>query len=218
MFRREISGGRAVVQRGIDPGPLPCIQGPRDAKTQPLGQRLGKPQNGIKNTEHPDKRIDLGPLGLGRGGKQALDRLGRSVEDPQIRRAGRDLRALRSRIENILVASIGFSPDADTLTLSQFPFARGVGASLTPFEIAELTGLGLLSFVLLGVMFAPAPVAAPGSPTPARERPIEPARHSRPAPQVLEPNQDLDNAATLAETHPSQTANLVRDWMSYREE
>lgn len=132
--------------------------------------------------------------------------------------SGSDLRALRSRIENILVASIGFSPDADTLTLSQFPFARGVGASLTPFEIAELTGLGLLSFVLLGVMFAPAPVAAPGSPTPARERPIEPARHSRPAPQVLEPNQDLDNAATLAETQPSQTANLVRDWMSYRED
>lgn len=129
-----------------------------------------------------------------------------------------DLSAIRSRIESILIASISFNPDADTLTLSQFPFARGVGASLTPFEIAELTGLGLLSFVLLGVMFAPAPTTAPNPPAPARERPSEPARQSRPAPQVLEPNQDLDAAATLAETQPIQTANLVRDWMSYRED
>ena len=131
---------------------------------------------------------------------------------------GSDLRSVRTQIENILIASIGFNLETDTLTLSQFPFARGVGASLTPFEIAELTGLGLLSLLLLGAAFMPtsAPASAPIAPT--RERSVEPARQSRPAPQLLEPNQDLEAASTLAETQPSQTANLVRDWMSYREE
>ena len=129
-----------------------------------------------------------------------------------------DLRAVRTQIENILVASIGFNLETDTLTLSQFPFARGVGASLTPFEIAELTGLGLLTLILLGAAFAPASTSAPAPTTPTRERPAEAARQPRPSPQLLEPNQDLEAASTLAEAQPSQTANLVRDWMSYRED
>lgn len=131
---------------------------------------------------------------------------------------GSDLRAVRTQIENILVASIGFNLETDTLTLSQFPFARGVGASLTPFEIAELTGLGLLALILLGAAFAPSTAPAPTPPARPQDRPIEAARQARLSPQVLEPNQDLEAATTLAETQPSQTANLVRDWMSYREE
>ena len=131
---------------------------------------------------------------------------------------GSDLRTVRTQIENILVASIGFDLETDTLTLSQFPFARGVGASLTPFEIAELTGLGLLALILLGAAFAPSAAPAPTPPARPQDRPIETARQTRPAPKVLEPNQDLDAATTLAETQPRQTANLVRDWMSYREE
>ena len=131
---------------------------------------------------------------------------------------GSDLRAVRTQIENILVASIGFDLETDTLTLSQFPFARGVGASLTPFEIAELTGLGLLALILLGAAFAPSAAPAPIPPARPQDRPIEAARQARLSPKVLEPNQDLDAATTLAETQPSQTANLVRDWMSYREE
>lgn len=131
---------------------------------------------------------------------------------------GSDLRSVRTQIENILVASIGFDLERDSLTLSQFPFARGVGASLTSFEIAELTGLGLLSLLLLGVAFTPAATPAPAPTAPTRERPIEAARQARPSPQLLEPNQDLEAASTLAEAQPSQTANLVRDWMSYRED
>ena len=131
---------------------------------------------------------------------------------------GSDLRTVRTQIENILVASIGFDLETDTLTLSQFPFARGVGASLTPLEIAELTGLGLLALILLGAAFAPSAAPAPTPLARPQDRPIEAARQTRPAPQVLEPNQDLDAATTLAETQPRQTANLVRDWMSYREE
>jgi flagellar biosynthesis/type III secretory pathway M-ring protein FliF/YscJ len=134
---------------------------------------------------------------------------------------GEDLRTVRTRIETILSASIGFDPETDTLTLSQFPFARGVGGSMTSFEIAELTGLGLLSLILLGLVFAPAPATNQSAPAPIRNRPSEPAPQARPvsqAPQVLEPNQDLSDATALAETQPSQTADLVRDWMSYREE
>lgn len=131
---------------------------------------------------------------------------------------GSDLRAVRTQIENILVASIGFNLETDTLTLSQFPFARGVGASLTPFEIAELTGLGLLALILLGAAFAPSAAPVPTPQARPQDRPIEAARQTRLSPQVLEPNQDLEAATTLAETQPSQTANLVRDWMSYREE
>lgn len=131
---------------------------------------------------------------------------------------GSDLRSVRTQIENILVASIGFNLETDTLTLSQFPFARGVGASLTPFEIAELTGLGLLSLILLGVAFTPVSAPTPAPIAPVRERPIEASRQIRTSPQLLEPNQDLEAASTLAETQPSQTADLVRDWMSYRED
>ncbi|MFN3214156.1 MAG: hypothetical protein ACE37M_13715 [Henriciella sp.] len=134
---------------------------------------------------------------------------------------GEDLRAVRTRVEAVLSASIGFDPETDTLTLSQFPFARGVGGSMTPFEIAELTGLGLLSLILLGLVFAPAPATSQAAPAPIRDRTSEPAPQARSAPQVtqvLEPNQDLNDATSLAEAQPSQTADLVRDWMSYREE
>ena len=92
---------------------------------------------------------------------------------------------------------------------------------MTPFEIAELTGLGLLSLILLGLVFAPAPAISQTAPAPIRNQPSEPSPQGRSAPQVpqvLEPNQDLNDATSLAETQPSQTADLVRDWMSYREE
>lgn len=132
---------------------------------------------------------------------------------------GSDLRALRTQVENILIASLGFDPATETLTLTQFPFARGVGNSLTPLQIAELTGLGLLTALLfaglVGIPGAASPAEKP-RPAPRREPVLaQPAR--LPAPETSM-GSELNAAAQLAETKPNETASLVRDWLSYAEE
>jgi len=130
-----------------------------------------------------------------------------------------DLRPLRTRIETILVAAIAFDLERDTLSLSQFPFARGVGSSLTPLQIAELAGLGLLSVLLIMVWLSPtrrAVIEPPQiDPHAAVPRARQPAR--LPAP-VAERDPDLRDASALAEAKPNETAHLVRDWMSYGED
>lgn len=133
---------------------------------------------------------------------------------------GSDLRTVRTQIENILIAGIGFDPASETLTLTQFPFARGVGSSLTPLQIAELTGLGLLSALLFaGLIGGPTSTraeAAPAAPQPRRD-PVLPQPTRLPAPETSIGTQ-LNEAAQLAETKPNETASLVRGWLSYAEE
>lgn len=130
-----------------------------------------------------------------------------------------DLRPVRARIEPILTASIGFDPERDTLTLSQFPFARGVGASIEPLHLAELTGLGLLIAILIafGTFRTPQPVvAAPiADPRPVAPREVIPTRL---ASLDVEPVSDLLEASEMAEQNPNETARLVRSWMSYAED
>ena len=130
-----------------------------------------------------------------------------------------DLRPLRTRIENILQASIGFDVEADKLTLSQFPFARGVGGSLTPFQIAELTGLSLLSLILLVILLTSQRQSEVASTSPQRTaiQAPPPRPQHRAAPMTAEPN-DLREASALAEANPQETANLVRGWLSYAED
>ncbi|MEM7330156.1 MAG: hypothetical protein AAF437_15540 [Pseudomonadota bacterium] len=131
-----------------------------------------------------------------------------------------DLRPLRVRIELILASSMAFDPERDRLNLSQFPFARGVGTSLTAFQIAELTGLGLLVLMLALSGFSP----PRHRPVEARSSIPEPAmpREHRPTSQLAAParpiNAELHQASTLAEANPNETAQLVRNWMSYAEE
>jgi len=130
-----------------------------------------------------------------------------------------DLRPLRTRIETILIAAMAFDRERDALTLSQFPFARGVGASLTPLQIAELTGLGLLTLLLLMISGAPArrTVIAPTQMDPRPPAPAPRQQARLPAP-VAELDLDFRDASALAEAKPNETAHLVRDWMSYAED
>jgi len=130
-----------------------------------------------------------------------------------------DLRPMRARIEPVLIASINFNPETDRLSLSQFPFARGAGRTLTPLQIAELTGLGLLSLMLLISLLTPTTTPRASTPAPAPRQPETPiARAARTAPVAIEPDNGLRTATALAETKPNETANLVRSWMSYTEE
>ena len=130
-----------------------------------------------------------------------------------------DLRPIRSRIEPILTASISFDTERDVLTLSQFPFARGVGSSIEPMHLAELIGLGLLIAMLVanGTLRTPTQAAATSSldprPLPARE-PLP----TRLAPLDVEPVSDFLEATELAEQNPNETTRLVRNWMSYAED
>ena len=130
-----------------------------------------------------------------------------------------DMRASRTQIEAILAASIGYDVETDTLTLTQFPFARGVGASLPPMQIAELTSLGLLcGLLLISLLNAPATRTiepAQPAPMPREPYPAPPARLPAPEP---EDGSDLRAASALAETKPNETARVVRGWMSYAEE
>ncbi len=130
-----------------------------------------------------------------------------------------DLRPLRSQIENVLIAALGFDPATETLTLTQFPFARGVGGSLTALQMAEITGLGLLSALLLiGLIGGASPAETTSSPTPAPRRDTalpQPARLPVPEPRSTP---ELNQAGQLAETKPNETASLVRGWLSYAEE
>jgi flagellar biosynthesis/type III secretory pathway M-ring protein FliF/YscJ len=132
---------------------------------------------------------------------------------------GSDLRALRSQVENILVAAIGYDPATDTLTLTQFPFARGVGSSLTALQIAELTGLGLLSALLFaGLIGTRSSASATETPVAAPRRDPVLAQPARlPAPETSM-GSELNEAAQLAESKPNETASLVRGWLSYAEE
>ena len=130
-----------------------------------------------------------------------------------------DMRTSRTQIESVLTAAIGFDAETDTLTLTQFPFARGVGASLTPLQIAELTGLGLLCALLLISLMNGAGARtvepAPVTPMPREPYPAQPARLSAPE---AETGSDLQTAGSLAEAKPNETARLVRGWMSYAED
>lgn len=131
---------------------------------------------------------------------------------------GEDLRALRTQVESVLGASLGYDPQTDTLTLTQFPFARGVGSSFTLFQIAEFTGLSLLTILLLLIYTAPTRTAAPVKTAP----PVEPETTFRRLDRVelseREPPSDLRSAARLAESRSEDTARMVRGWMSYTEE
>ncbi|MEM7460149.1 MAG: hypothetical protein AAF331_11840 [Pseudomonadota bacterium] len=130
-----------------------------------------------------------------------------------------DLRPLRTRIETILTAAIAFEPESDALHLKQFPFAPGVGPSLTPLQIAELTGLGLLAALLLIMGLAPKrtrqSVSRETDPPVRATAPRAPARIAAPV-QMSDP--DRRDATALAETNPNETAQVMRNWMSYAED
>lgn len=131
-----------------------------------------------------------------------------------------DMRLLRSRVEDILTASIAYDAEADSLKLSQFPFAHGVGAALTPLQIAELSGLGLLTLALLGLVLGRqgSHTTAPTAPEPVTALPPIASRAApRPLPMSTS-DDEMRAAGTLAETKPNETANLVRGWLSYAED
>lgn len=130
-----------------------------------------------------------------------------------------DMRLLRTRVEDILTASIAFDADSDTLKLSQFPFARGVGPALTPLQIAELSGLGLLTLALLGMLLGSNGNRVPGQ---IEREPIDaapaPLRVQKQSIAIASSDDELRSASRLAETKPNETASLVRGWLSYAED
>lgn len=130
-----------------------------------------------------------------------------------------DLRASRDQVETVLTAALGFDAETDTLTLTQFPFARGVGRALTPAQLAELAGLGLLSCLLLiGCVGSSSAPAATGDALAQQKREPVVSPPIRMTAAELEPETDFADATQLAQSKPNETARLVRGWMSYSEE
>ena len=117
-----------------------------NSKTEPVGSSLEREITYLLEpiTGQGDVRVSVS----GRTDRQILVMMNGAV--------GEDLRALRTQVESVLGASLGYNPETDTLTLTQFPFARGVGSSFTLFQIAEFTGLSLLTILLLLIYTAPA--------------------------------------------------------------
>ncbi|MEE2930737.1 MAG: hypothetical protein VX599_08485 [Pseudomonadota bacterium] len=130
-----------------------------------------------------------------------------------------DLRPLRARVEDVLIASIAFDPETDSLKLSQFPFAPGVGGTLTSMQIAEMSGLSLLTLTLLGILFGSN--RSRTNDQGRTESSISASETRRAAPlqmPVAYSEADLTSAGKLAETKPNETASLVRGWLSYAED
>lgn len=130
-----------------------------------------------------------------------------------------DLRGLRLQVETVLEGALGYRPETDTLTLTQFPFAAGVGTALAPIDMAELTGLGLLCGLLLVSLVsrrAPRPAELERAAPPPRPAYAEQMART-PAPEPAG-GSDLHAASQLAESKPNETAQLVRGWMSYAED
>lgn len=122
---------------------------------------------------------------------------------------------LRTDVEALLIASIGFNAERDQLTIKQIPFAAGTGATLTPLQIAEFSGLGLLCMTLLALLMMQSrqPHAAP---QPARQRSTpEPIAETVPR---LQTAPEISAAARMAEQNPEKTVHILRTWMSETED
>ena len=122
---------------------------------------------------------------------------------------------LQTDIEALLKASIGFNAERDQLTIKQIPFAAGTGTSLTPLQMAEFSGLGILCITLLALLMMQSRQVIT-TPEPARQR-LEPEAKLQTAPR-LQTAPEISNAARLAEQNPEQTVHILRKWMSETED
>lgn len=130
-----------------------------------------------------------------------------------------DVDALRNRVSSILAATMGFDAEQDRLVLEQFIFARGTGGALSLLQIMEISGLAVLVLTLAAMALGPgrssrdvlsqldlSPPAAP----------VLPSAYTASRPPLQ--SDDLSQASEIARSKPTETAALVRNWMSYKEE
>lgn len=124
---------------------------------------------------------------------------------------------LGQEIEAILVTAVGFNTAlGDTLTVKEFPFARGTSAQPAAAELIELGLIGFLVILLSWGAFMPsrpetAPVYKKRSKT---ERDPAPTR-TRPVAVDLSPpaGSKTSSAAKAANEDPVGTAKIIRAWM-----
>lgn len=124
----------------------------------------------------------------------------------------RAVQNLDNQIE-LIVQSILAAPDA-AITITNVPFAANAKPNLSPLQLAELMGLGLLCAMLTAQLFLP--LATPQSqttiapPETAMRRPDLRLVPEAPAAQHVT---EIDTAAQLAVSDPDGTARLIRSWM-----
>ncbi len=119
------------------------------------------------------------------------------------------------RIEAIVLAGTGFQADRDGLTISQFPFASGIGAEISTLKLAEFTGLSLLCTLLLVLIAMPRQPATVSQSDTSDKPKRQPASLRLVEPQTAPAaDTDIDRAAQIAASDPGGTARLIRAWIS----
>ncbi len=118
----------------------------------------------------------------------------------------------QEQVELIIKAATGFNPEADTLTVTQFAFANGLGTGLSPLQLLELLVLGLASACLTALLLVPARHEA--DMLPIARKPISPPDQP-PSVRAIAPasSREIDRATELAADDPAGTAQLIRQWM-----
>ncbi|MEQ3745189.1 MAG: hypothetical protein ABNH53_03015 [Henriciella sp.] len=126
--------------------------------------------------------------------------------------------SLKANIEVILTASVGYGAPRDTLTIKQFPFAAGTGTRLSPLQMAEFTGLGLLCMTLLASLMLQNRSATPAEMQPSQLPAKRASRPQQPEQASTLASPDIAKAADMAERNPSDTVHILRNWMTGSED
>lgn len=125
---------------------------------------------------------------------------------------------LQSNIDAILTASVGYRAERDTLTINQFPFAAGTGTSLSPLQMAEFTGLGLLCMTLLASLMLQSKQATPSEMLPNQASLKRPSRDTRHEATAVLASPEVLSAADMAQQNPDDTVHILRNWMTESED
>ena len=130
---------------------------------------------------------------------------------------GGALQPIAKDIEAILGSAVGFDAGrGDTLTVREFPFAKGVAGGPDIAEMVELGVIGLLVFLLSWGAFAPAKVE-PELVTRTRPKRTSEVKPARTRPVAVDLSQSgggkMSSAAKTATEDPAGTAKIIRAWM-----
>lgn len=119
-------------------------------------------------------------------------------------------------IQDIIIATGGFSEGVDRLTIRPVAFANTKASALTGLQLAELMALGLLCTALIASLLSPRSVAAS---RPVAQADTPPARAPAPPQRaeimpLAEPATPVREAGNIAANDPDGTARLIRKWMN----
>ncbi len=125
--------------------------------------------------------------------------------------------AAMAEIEDITAIALGLASNSEQVKLTEIAFAEAPGLP-SQVQFLELTGLGLLCLVLAASLLVPSSQTETRIAPDLRQLDPQPAPQRRESAILPAPSMELDQAASLAESDPARTAQILRSWMNPRKE